>query len=99
MVLSLFVYSLAQYLLRKTLKEKEEYVPNQLNKPIQEPTAQWGFFLFRNIQVLYINDKNNIKKANSSNLGLVINLNPLLKRIIKYFGTTTMSIYGIGGSE
>ena len=99
MVLSLFVYSLTQYLLRKTLKDKEEYIPNQLNKPIQEPTAQWVFFLFRNIQVLYINDKSHRKKANSPDLGLVINLNPLLKRITKYFGTTTMSIYGIGVSE
>ena len=99
MVLSLFVYSLAQNLLRDTLKEKEEYVPNQLNKPTQTPTAQWIFSLFRNIQVLYINNKDPIKKANSRNFGLVINLTPLLKRIIRYFGTPTMSIYEVGESE
>ena len=93
MVLSLFVYSLAQHLLRKALKEKKEYVPNQLNKPIQTPTAQWIFFLLRNVQVLYINNKRYVKTANARNFGLVINLDPLLKRIINYFGTTAVSIY------
>ncbi|MEM9569685.1 MAG: IS1634 family transposase, partial [Bacteroidota bacterium] len=99
MVLSLFTYRLAQYLLRKTLKEKEAYVPNQLKKPIQTPTAKWIFFLFRNIKFLYTNNKRHIKKANARNFGSVINLNPLLERIIRYFGTTTMSIYGLEESE
>ena len=99
MVLSLFVYSLTQYLLRTALKEKGEYVPNQLKKPIQRPTAKWIFFLFRSVQVLYINDVSYIQKANPPNLGLVINLNTLLKRIITYFGAETMSIYDLPLSE
>ena len=89
MVLSLFTYSLAQYLLRIALKEAGEFVPNQLEKPIQRPTAKWIFFLFRSIQVLYI------KNDHAPPLELIVNLNPLLNRIITYFGKETMCIYGI----
>ena len=89
MVLSLFVYSLAQYLLRQTLREKDDFVLNQLNKPIQNPTAKWIFFLFRNIQVLYI------REANNQTAEFVVNLAPDLNRIITYFGQETMRIYGI----
>ena len=43
MTLTLFVYSLTQYSLRQTLLEKKAFVPNQLKKPIQNPTAKWIF--------------------------------------------------------
>ena len=88
MVLSLFTYSLTQYLLREALKEKGEFVPNQLKKRIQNPTAKWIFFLFRSIQILHIQSPNAREE-------LVVNLNPLLERIITYFGSETMTIYGI----
>ena len=88
MTLTLFVYSLTQYALRQTLLEKNKFVPNQLKKPIQTPTAKWIFFLFRNVQVLYI-------RGPDFNQELIINLTPLLKRIISYFGTETMAVYGI----
>ena len=88
MVLSLFTYSLTQYLLREALKEKGEFVPNQLKKPIQNPTAKWIFFLFRTVHVVYIEVRDHRQE-------LVINLNPLLERIISYFGEETMAIYDI----
>lgn len=87
-VLTLFVYSLTQYVVRSTLKDRNESVPNQLKKPIQTPTAVWIFFLFRNIQVLKI-------RGPDLEQELIINLTPLLKRIIGYFGVEAMSIYGI----
>ena len=96
MVLSLFVYSLIQHLLRTTLKEKGKYVPNQLNKPTQTPTAKWIFFLFENIEVLYIDDDTSyIKKSNPPNRGLIINITPLLEQLIRYFGPEVMSAYDI----
>jgi transposase len=88
MVLSLFTYSLTQYLLRNALKEKGEFVPNQLKKPIQRPTAKWIFFLFRSVHVVYIEVREHSQE-------LVINLTPLLKRIINYLGEETMAIYDI----
>lgn len=89
MVLSLFTYSLTQYLLREALKEKGEFLPNQLKKPIQRPTAKWIFFLFRNIQILHIQGSSEPPQE------LVVNLTPLLERIINYFGEETATIYGI----
>ena len=87
MVLSLFVYSLTQYYIRETLKEKKETVPNQQKKEIQNPTAKWIFYLFRNIQILQIKEG---KKLISEE---ILNLNPLLERIITYFGNETIAIY------
>ena len=89
MVLSLFTYSLTQYLLREALKEKGEFVPNQLKKPIQNPTAKWIFFLFQSIQILQI------ETCDGHSIERVVNLTPLLKRIISYFGQETMDIYRI----
>ena len=35
--------------LRQRLKETGKFVRNQLNKPVQNPTMRWVFFLFRGI--------------------------------------------------
>ncbi len=88
MVLRLFIYSLSQYTVRKTLKKRNESVPNQLKKPIQAPTAVWIFFLFPNIQVLKI-------RGPGLEQELIINLTPLLKRIVRYFEIEAESIYGL----
>ena len=49
MVLCLFIYSIAQQTLRQRLKETGKFVRNQVNKPVQNPTMRWVFFLFRGI--------------------------------------------------
>ncbi|MBC2700671.1 MAG: IS1634 family transposase, partial [ANME-2 cluster archaeon] len=54
MVLCLFLYSIAQWKLRKGLKETGKIVRNQVKKPIQSPTMRWVFFLFRRITELAI---------------------------------------------
>jgi len=46
MVLCLFVYSVAEWLLRPRLKAAGKSVKNQLKKPIQNPTMKWIFMLF-----------------------------------------------------
>jgi transposase len=46
MVLTLLVYSIAEWLLRKRLMETGNTIPNQLKKPTQKPTLKWVFFLF-----------------------------------------------------
>jgi len=47
MVLCLFIYSIAQRTLRQRLKETGKFVRNQVNKPVQNPTMRWVFFMFR----------------------------------------------------
>ena len=43
MVLTLLIYSVAEWLIRKRLKEQNVFVPNQANKPTQKPTLKWIF--------------------------------------------------------
>ncbi|WP_094228363.1 hypothetical protein [Methanolobus psychrotolerans] len=47
MVLCLFLYSIAQWKLRTKLKKTGYFVKNQVEKPVQNPTMRWIFFLFR----------------------------------------------------
>ena len=90
MTLCLMVYNIAQYKLRQTLKEQEEHIPNQLNQPIQNPTMRWIFQLMEGVGVIQLVDhvKNNTKR-------LVTNLNQLRKKIIRLFGKTACSLYGL----
>ena len=62
MVLCLFLYSIAQWKLRKRLKETNKFVRNQVKKPAQNPTMRWVFFLFRGIAELTIILDGNVEK-------------------------------------
>jgi hypothetical protein len=50
MTLCLLVYNLEQYRLRETLKAYHETLPNQLKKPVQNPTLRWVFQLYGRYQ-------------------------------------------------
>ena len=52
MVLSLLVYSVAQFKLRKTLKENGETIPDQKGKATSRPTMSWVFQIFEGIHLL-----------------------------------------------
>ena len=54
MTLCLMVYSALEYKIRKELKEQNKTFPNQLGKPIQNPTARWIFECFHEIQIVII---------------------------------------------
>ncbi len=62
MVLCLFLYSIAQWMLRNRLKETNKFVRNQVKKPIQNPTMRWIFFLFRRITEVTIHNGKTVKK-------------------------------------
>ncbi|MFQ3192898.1 MAG: transposase [Paraglaciecola sp.] len=49
----LMVYAALERKIRKTLKEKARYFPDQNKKPRQNPTARWVFQCFENITLLY----------------------------------------------
>lgn len=55
MVLSLLVYSIAEWILRKRLAETGETVLNQLGKTTQRPTLKWIFQKFRGINEAVVN--------------------------------------------
>ncbi len=43
MTLCLMIYNVARHRLREALKNQNETLPNQLNKPVQNPTMRWIF--------------------------------------------------------
>lgn len=91
MTLCLMVYNISQYKLRQALDKNNETVPGHTKAQTEKPTMKRVCKLFHGVQVLTIKLKEKIQK-------LVINLNAVLKRIIRYFGKTAMQIYGLTAS-
>jgi transposase len=88
MTLCLLVYNFAQYKLRSYLKEHNDYLPNQLGKPVQNPTSQWIFAILASISVVEINQ-------NGQWQWIVTNIHPLHQKIIAFFGYNAKKIYDI----
>jgi transposase len=91
MTLCLMIYNVAQYRLRQTLVKQQETLPNQLNKPIQNPTLRWIFQIMEGISVVRFYEKNirNPVKV------FIANLSDLRIKIINFFGRSAQKIYGI----
>jgi len=90
MTLCLVVYNFAQYRFRQMLEDKNTVIPNQLGKPVKNPTLRWIFQLMSSISVLCVWDGNQqiwIKK--------VCNVKKLHKVIAFHFGGDAKRIYGI----
>ena len=90
MTLCLLVYNIAQYQLRRTLVEKELSMPNQLGKPVQNPTMRWIFQCMEGIDIVIFRDEDE-RTARK----MVTNLSSLRKKIILLFGETACQMYGI----
>ena len=86
MVLCLFLYSIAQWKLRKVLKETNKFVRNQVKKPKQNPTMRWVFFLFRGITELTIILDENVEKR-------VVNMKDELWEILGLMGKECEKYY------
>lgn len=88
MTLCLMVYSYAQYFLQQQLLANNETIPSQSNKDTNKPSMKWVYRLFHVIHVLKLNLNNDIQH-------IILNLNDLLRRIVRYFGEVACNIYGI----
>lgn len=86
MCLALLVYSLAERKLRRALADNDETVPNQVGKPVPNPTLRWVFQIFQGIHVLIIKELNATRQ-------LVLNLTPLHRRIIRLLGVEVEKCY------
>lgn len=53
MTLCLTVYAALEYKLSQQLERQGQTLPNQLGKPITNPTMRWIFALFTGIHILY----------------------------------------------
>ncbi len=88
MVLSLLIYSFAEWRLREKLKETGQTIPNQLNKPTQRPTMRWVFEIFMGvIQAAVIQDGKVIKVS--------VNLNSTQIKILALLGKECENYYGM----
>lgn len=91
MTLTLMVYNVAQHKLREALKIQNETLPNQLNKPIQNPTMRWIFQLFEGVTIVQFYEQNTPNPVRS----VISNLNAVRLKIIRLFGNTACRLYGI----
>lgn len=91
MTLCLMIYNVGQYRLRCALKEKNETLPNQINKAVQNPTLRWIFQIMEGISVVHFFEKNISNPIKT----FIANLNDLRIKIIILFGESAQKIYGI----
>ncbi|WP_025209083.1 IS1634 family transposase [Hippea sp. KM1] len=88
MTISLLVYAALEYRIRSELKNKNKTFPNQLGKPIQNPTARWVFENFFAIHLLILNNQEQI-----------VGLEDKHRLILELLGGTYMGFYGINGGR
>ncbi len=88
MTLCLIVYNFAQYKLRSYLKTHGDYLPNQLGKPVQNPTSQWIFSIMSSIGVAEINQDEKVHL-------IITNVHLIHQKIISFFGDNAKKIYGL----
>ena len=87
MTMTLMVYTLGERFLRESLKERNETLPNQLKKEIQNPTLRWVFKMMSGVAVVTI-------REGKASHRVVTNVNAIRQRIIACFGAETEEIYG-----
>lgn len=88
MTLCLMVYNFAQYHMRKCIKENNEVLPNQVGKPIQNPTLKWIAELMNMIAVVTITTEHQKHRV-------ITNLKKVHQRIIAYFGPSALDMYDL----
>ena len=87
MVLSLLIYSFAEWRLREKLRETGQSIPNQLNKPTQRPKMRWVFEIFMGVvQVAIVQDGKVIKVSTNLNRTQITILALLGKECKNYYG-------------
>ena len=88
MVLSLLIYSFAEWRLRERLKETGLTVPDPLNKPTQRPTMRWVFEMFIGVILSVVVDRGRIIK-------IIVNLSALQTTILRLMGKDCENYYGL----
>jgi transposase len=97
MTLALLIYTIAQSRLRRALAAAKKTVPNQIKKPIEQPTLRWAFYLLRSINIVKFfhsvgPDHRPIRKIAQT---FIEGITELKKLILSCLGVTVMKIYGI----
>jgi transposase len=94
MTLCLLVYNFAEYRLRQQLENSEHVLPNQLGKPIKNPTLRWIFQLMKDITLVKVYDD-----VQQQWHFAVCRLNTLHRLIVCLMGNNARKIYGVPIAE
>jgi len=86
MTLALLVYSIAQRRLRKALRKEDQTIPNQIGKPIRNPTMKWVFQIFFGINIISLRVDEKIKK-------IIQGIDYIHLRVLKYTSQQAFKIY------
>ena len=86
MVLTLMVYSVAEWKLRESLKETGETIPNQVKKQTQKPTLKWAFVLMRGITEVKV-------EVDSKVITKIANMDEVKSKIIRLMGKSCEKYY------
>lgn len=87
MALCLLVYNFMAYRSRKALSERKETVPNQVGKPIKNPTPRWLFQCMEGVAIVRMGS-GKLQKST------VTNLSALRRQIVTLFSSDAQKIYG-----
>lgn len=86
MVLTLMVYSIAEWKLRERLKETGETILDQVKKQTQKPTLKWAFILMRGITEVKI-------EIDSKVVTQIANMDEVKDKIIRLMGKNCEKYY------
>ena len=86
MTLCLMVYGVSEFELQQSMQEKNETILSQTKKQTSTPSLRWVYFLFRVVNELSVTRGDQVQK-------LVVNLNAVLRQIIRHFGKRASEIY------
>jgi transposase len=86
MVLTLMVYSILEWQIRKRMKEQEIFILNQVKKPTQKPSLKWIFTKFAGVTVVSA-DIDGMKHRQISHI------NESVEKIVGILGPTCQKYY------
>ena len=89
MTLSLLIYKVAQRRLRSHLRINKKTIPNQINKPVQNPTLRWIFQCMEGINYVTFKPINGVIQT------IIHGLTELRSMILSCFGKEVLQIYQI----
>jgi transposase len=90
MVVCLLVYRLAERRLRERLAQSGQSVPNQVGKPITNPTMRWVFQFFEGIDVLYVRSPAEVVVSQH-----VLHLRAVHEQVLRLLGPPYQKLYDV----
>ena len=88
MVLCLLVYSFAEWMIRKGLRQTGQFVPDQKGKPTQRPTFKWICFLFYGVAEVTVKIGKKVHRE-------IANLKDSMMIVIRVLGNECEKYYGM----